>query len=149
MSKQASYLPALSGLLDRLTPLGLPLLRLALGSILMVHGYGKFNAAFFGDGIGGLSGFITSKGLPAPEVLAWMTIAVEFGGGIGIFLGLFTRLFATLTTGMLIVILLFFKDLSVFKGGYEFELLIAASCFLFAVKGAETFSVDSKLKKTF
>ena len=149
MSKQSYFFPVLSDSFDRLAPLALPALRVTIGIILMAHGYGKFNAAFFGDGIGGLSGFIASKGLPAPELLAWLTIVTEFGGGICIFFGLFTRLFAAMATIMMLVVVLVFKDVGVFKGGYEYELLIAVCCLVFAVRGAEGCSIDAKLKTTF
>ena len=47
-------------------------------------------------GFAGTAGYIASKGLPFPEVLAALTIALEIGGGIFIVLGWKVRLVAAL-----------------------------------------------------
>ncbi len=39
----------------------------------------------------GTSGYIASKGLPMPDIVAALTIAVEIGGGLALILGFYTR----------------------------------------------------------
>ena len=71
------------------------LLRVWLGTMGMVHGYGKV----FG-GIGKFTGGVASMGFPAPELFAWAAALSEFAGGALLVLGLLTRpsaLFMALT----------------------------------------------------
>ena len=70
--------------LDRLQPLGLLVLRLALGAIMIVHGYHKV----FG-GLHQFAGWAGSMGIPA--WLAYVAAFTEFLGGILILAGFFTR----------------------------------------------------------
>lgn len=55
--------------------------RILIAVIFLVSGYGKI------AGFDGVAGYIGSKGLPMPEVLAALTIALELGGGILLILG--------------------------------------------------------------
>lgn len=65
---------------------GLALLgRVLLCLIFVISGAGKI-AKF-----GGTAAYISSKGLPAPEILAALTICVELGGGLLLLVGLKTR----------------------------------------------------------
>ena len=69
----------------------LPLLgRLMIAAIFIISGVGKATA------FAGTAGYIASKGLPVPQVLAGLTIALEIGGGILIVVGFFTRWIALL-----------------------------------------------------
>jgi putative oxidoreductase len=65
---------------------GILLLRLFAGlALALVHGFGKLPPA---------SGFVSrvgGMGFPAPELFAWAAALAEFGGGILLALGLFTR----------------------------------------------------------
>ncbi len=62
------------------------LLRLWLGGMMILHGYGKV----FG-GVDKLTERVESMGFPAPELFAWAAALSEFGGGILLIIGLFTR----------------------------------------------------------
>jgi putative oxidoreductase len=55
--------------------------RILLAVIFIMSGWGKI-AGFEGTG-----GYIASKGLPMPQVLTALTIAVELGGGILLLIG--------------------------------------------------------------
>lgn len=55
--------------------------RILLAAIFIIAGVGKIS------GFDGTVGYITSKGLPMPQVLAALTILVEVGGGILLVLG--------------------------------------------------------------
>jgi len=50
--------------------------RILVALLFVISGYGKIG------GFDGISGYIASKGLPMPQVLAALTIALELGGGI-------------------------------------------------------------------
>ena len=73
--------------LDRLHPLALLALRLALGAIMIAHGAQK---AF--GGMPRFMGMLQNLGIP--PVLGYLTLAAEFGGGILLVLGLLTRVAA-------------------------------------------------------
>jgi len=64
--------------------------RILLALIFVISGFGKIG------GFEGVAGYIGSKGLPMPEVLAALTIALELGGGILLMLGFKTRWVALL-----------------------------------------------------
>ncbi len=66
---------------------GLLWLRVLTGLAIAYHGYGKI----FEGQIVMLQEGLVKMGLPMPEVLAWAAALSEFGGGILLVLGLFTR----------------------------------------------------------
>jgi len=59
--------------------------RILLGLIFVLAGFGKIG------GFDGTVGYIASKGLPMPQVVAALTILVELAGGLALVFGLFTR----------------------------------------------------------
>ncbi len=72
--------------------------RLFLSILFITAGFGKVMA------FGGTAGYIASKGLPVPEVLAGLAIIAELGGGLAILFGFKTRLVAWLLVLFLIII---------------------------------------------
>jgi putative oxidoreductase len=73
--------------LDRLQPLALLVMRLALGAVMLVHGYHKV----FG-GLHHHADLVASLGLPRWS--AYVSSFTEFLGGLLLLLGLFTRVAA-------------------------------------------------------
>src|SRR6266702_6104328 len=68
-------------------------LRLVLGLVFFAHGAQKMLGWFGGFGFSGTMGFFTgTMHIPAP--LAFLAIAAEFFGGIGLILGFLTRIAA-------------------------------------------------------
>jgi putative oxidoreductase len=59
--------------------------RILLGLIFVLSGTGKI------FGFDGAVGYIAAKGLPLPQIVAVLTICIEFGGGLMLVFGLFTR----------------------------------------------------------
>jgi putative oxidoreductase len=59
--------------------------RILLGLIFVLSGFAKIS------GFDGTAGYIASKGLPLPQLVAALTIAVELGGGLALMAGLYTR----------------------------------------------------------
>jgi putative oxidoreductase len=66
---------------------GLPVLRLVVGSVFVVHGA----QTLFQVGLGGVAGMFGSLHIPRPLVSAVVVVLVEFVDGIALLLGLFTR----------------------------------------------------------
>jgi putative oxidoreductase len=75
------------GYLDRLQPLALLVMRLALGAVMVAHGYQKV----FG-GLQHHAQFVASLGLPA--WMGYLSSFTEFLGGLLLLIGLFTRIAA-------------------------------------------------------
>jgi putative oxidoreductase len=123
--------------LDRLQPLALLVMRLALGSIMLVHGYHKV----FG-GLGHHAQFVGSLGLPA--WLAYLSSFTEFFGGILILLGLFTRCAAfAITINMSVAIWkVHWHNGLTGNGGFEFPLAVAALAFALIFLGAGPIALD-------
>ena len=65
-------------------------IRVVLGGIFFAHGAQKVLGWFGGYGLKGTVGYLTSTGLPLP--IAYLVCFFEFLGGIGLVLGVFTRL---------------------------------------------------------
>jgi len=59
--------------------------RILLGLIFVLSGFAKI------AGFDGTAGYIASKGLPLPQLVAALTIVVELGGGLALMAGLYTR----------------------------------------------------------
>jgi len=59
--------------------------RILLGLIFVLSGFAKIS------GFDGTAGYIASKGLPLPQLLAALTIVVELGGGLALMAGFYTR----------------------------------------------------------
>ena len=68
-------------------------LRLVLGIVFFAHGSQKMLGWFGGYGFSGTMGFFTGM-LHIPAVFAFLTIAAEFFGGLGLLFGLLTRVAA-------------------------------------------------------
>jgi putative oxidoreductase len=138
--------PGLAGFYASMQPVAYTLMRVVLGIIIFVHGWGKVA----GMGAGGVTGFFTKVGLPAPGLLAYCAIFLETVGAACIVVGLFTRFFASaLAIEMLIGLLTVHlaKGFGVGQGGYEYILLIGIVLFAIAIRGGGPYSIDAKIGK--
>ncbi|MGB6333224.1 MAG: DoxX family protein, partial [Candidatus Sulfotelmatobacter sp.] len=110
--------------LDRLQPLALLVMRLALGAVMFVHGYHKV----FG-GLHHHADLVASLGLPRWS--AYLSAFTEFLGGPMVLFGLFTRAAAfALCFDMSVAIgKVNFHNGLMGNGGYEFPLALAALAF--------------------
>jgi putative oxidoreductase len=123
--------------LDRLQPLALFVMRLALGAVMVGHGYQKV--------FGGLHHhvqFVASLGLPAWT--AYLSAFAEFLGGLLILLGLFTRIAALAICIDLSVAIakVHFHNGLMGNGGYEFPLALAALAFALIFFGGGPIAFD-------
>jgi putative oxidoreductase len=78
--------------------------RLMLAALFIMAGFSKIG------GYEGTAGAIASKGLPVPQVLAALTIAVELGGGILLAVGLKARWAALAIAVFTVVAAVFFHN---------------------------------------
>jgi putative oxidoreductase len=123
--------------LERLQPLGLLVLRLVLGAVMIAHGYTKV--------FGGMPHFVeTVRGIHLPGWLAYLSAASEFGGGILLIAGFFTRFVALcVCINMLVAIFgVHWKNGFTGQGNYQFPLALAAIAFSLIFTGAGAISID-------
>jgi putative oxidoreductase len=122
--------------------LGMLLVRLALGPMLVVHGWNKVRGP---GGLGGTARWFEGLGLRPGRVHAALASATELGAGLLVALGLCTGLAATAYVGLMAVAALTDhrgKGYFVFKGGYEYTLLIAVVAVGLAAAGPGAWSLD-------
>jgi putative oxidoreductase len=124
--------------LDQLRPLGLLLLRAALGVIFIFHGYPKLFTSTHQA-----MQLFTHAGLPGYFV--YIAGVFEFFGGIMLIVGLFTRISGLLMAGEMFVALwkvhgLFTNPMAV--DNYQFPLALAAGAFALATLGGGVISID-------
>jgi len=125
--------------LDRLQPLALLALRLALGAIMIGHGYSKV----FG-GLHHFAEFVASLGLPA--WLGYAAAFTEFLGGILVIIGFLTRPAAlAICIEMAVAIAkVHWRNglIGQNHSGYEFPLALAVIAFALVLYGAGPIAVD-------
>jgi putative oxidoreductase len=134
--------PSLKPFYDAVIPLSWPLVRIAVGWNLAVHGWGKVSR--------GPSAFVQAFmdiGFDPALPWIWAALIIEFVGGIAIILGLFTRFFAAAAAvEMLIITMLYWKTgFSWLNRGYEYTLLWGLICFAIALRGGGPYSLDRRL----
>jgi putative oxidoreductase len=125
-------------------------LRLVLGIVFFAHGAQKMLGWFGGPGFSGTMGFFTGV-MHIPAFFAFLAVAAEFFGGLGLIFGLFTRVaaFGIFTTMVVAVAMvhyqygLFMNWTGAQKGeGYEYHLLVLAIAVFLMIRGAGAASVD-------
>ena len=128
--------------LNSLQPIGLLMLRIALGIIFIYHGYPKLAHL---RGGAQMQGFFVEHGLPGYFVYIAGVIEA-FGGGL-LLLGLFARGAALLLVIEMSVAIWKVHSLHGYLAvhDYEFPLALATACFALATVGAGAFSVDQFL----
>ena len=123
--------------LDRLQPLALLVIRLALGAVMFGHGDHQV--------VGGLrhhADLVVSLGLPAWS--AYLSAFAEFFGGLLVLLGLFTRIaaFAICIDLSVAIAKVHFHNGLIGTNGYEFPLALAALAFALVFFGGGPIAFD-------
>jgi len=141
-------------LLSTSDDLSLTILRLVLGVVFFAHGAQKMLGWFGGFGFHGTMGFFAHMGMPAP--IAFLIICTEFFGGLGLIVGLLTRIAALGIGGAMIGAIFmvnlpngfFMNWLGNQKGeGFEYHLLVIAMAAALLLRGAGKFSADRTLSQ--
>ncbi|MFL4982527.1 MAG: DoxX family protein [Xanthobacteraceae bacterium] len=142
------YIPALGRFYDAAYEYAEPLLRIALGGILIPHGMQKLFGAFGGMGLTANAQLFERIGYHPGMFWGTLVGLTEFIGGILLVLGLFTRAAAlAVTIFMLNAVYVTSKAGGFFwtNRGSEFSILILAVAVFFLIRGGGTWSVDEKL----
>jgi putative oxidoreductase len=130
-------------------------LRVVLGVVFFAHGAQKMLGWFGGRGFHGTMGSFTHMGLPAP--VAVLIICTEFFGGLGLIVGLLTRIASLGVAGLMIGAIFkvhlpngfFMNWMGTQKGeGIEYHLLVLAMAAALLLRGAGAFSLDRALTKS-
>jgi putative oxidoreductase len=136
-------------LVDTANDRTIAIIRVILGIVFFAHGAQKALGLFGGPGFSSTIGSFQQIGIPA-----WLTvlaIAAEFLGGLGLLVGLLTRIAALgIIVNMVVAILMVHSRVGFFMNwngnqpgeGFEFHLLAIALGLAIVVKGAGAFSVD-------
>jgi len=131
-------------------------LRLVLGVVFFAHGAQKALGWFGGYGFSGTMGFFTGM-MHIPALFAVLAIAAEFLGGLGLIVGLLTRVAAFgIFCNMVVAVAMIHHQFGFFmnwagtqKGeGFEFHLLVLAIAVFLMIRGAGAASVDRLLSTT-
>jgi len=133
-------------------------LRMIVGYGFMEHGFAKLSR-----GPGAFATILHTMGVPAPHLMAWLTILTELIGGLAVLLGAFIPLVslpmaAVLFVAMLTVHLPYgfssIKLLSVTAGraqfgppGYELDLIYLACLAALVIGGSGPLAIDNYFKR--
>jgi putative oxidoreductase len=126
------------------------ILRLILGVVFFAHGAQKMLGWFGGYGFSGTMGYFTGTA-HIPAVFAFLAIAAELFGGLGLLFGFLTRIAAFgISVNMLVAIATVHGAMGFFmnwtgaqKGeGFEYHLLVLAITAFLMIRGAGAFSID-------
>ncbi|KGN34272.1 DoxX family protein [Knoellia sinensis KCTC 19936] len=118
-------------------------IRLALGPMLILHGLNKVKG-----GLDGTAGWFESLGLKPGWLHARVAAATEIGAGLIVTLGLLNGLGAMAFVGLMAVAALTDhrgKGYFIFKGGWEYVLLVGIVAVALAVMGPGRWSLDNAL----
>src|SRR5262250_656775 len=133
-------------------------LRLIVGYGFMEHGFAKLSR-----GPEAFAAILHTMGVPAPHLMAWLTILTELIGGLAVLLGAFVSLLSVPMAAVLFVAMLTvhlpygfssIKLLSVMSGraqfgppGYEIDLLYLACLAALVFAGSGPLAIDGLLRK--
>lgn len=141
-TKPRLLLPFLQPFYDRVIPLSWPIVRCAVGLMLMVHGWPKAARA------PAIIMALLSGGSPRGAWFFLPLAAVEFIGGLCIAAGLFTRFFApaaAIEMAYLTFRVHWDQGFLAERGGYEYVLMWGLILFAVALRGGGPYSLDRRL----
>lgn len=108
--------------------IGLFIIRLAIGSVFILHAFGK---------LGNLSGTVGFfERLDLAPAFAYIVLWVEMAGGLALIVGLFTKIAGVALAVVMLSAIAFVRIRSGFIGGYEFEFVVMVVCLALAYTGS-------------
>ena len=124
------------GILTDITFIGV---RLSVGLIFILHGWGKINPGFLN--------FMGSLGLP-PE-MQYLIVLAEVGGGIVLIFGVFSRIGSAAIAIVMLGAIFLVKGAQSIDGdrGIEFDLILLAAALVIIVAGPGRVSLAQAIKK--
>jgi putative oxidoreductase len=122
--------------------------RIALGLIFVAHGSQKLFGAFGGYGLGGTAQFLGGMGFRPAMFWAVLLGFTEFFGGLGVLVGLLTRLASIgIAVAMIVAVATVHARNGFFlqpnKPGFEFNLALIGICISLILSGAGRLSLDA------
>lgn len=148
IDRQGLIFPGMAGVYQSFSPYSYAMMRFVTGAILVPHGMQKVFTAPIDRYITAIG----SKGIPFPELMAYLVYFSESVGAICLAIGLFTRVAAAMIGIQMIVITLMFQwQFGYFwtNRGYEFALMWALLCIAIWFRGGGRYSVDHYIGKEF
>lgn len=130
------FIPALAGFYAWVKPYCYPLMRFAVGAIVIPNGWPKLMA-----GVGTIAAGMAKQGFPLPGLVAVLVIATETIGGLCVAIGFLTRFWAAAMAIEMAVIAFYIQ----WPNGYsrvEQFLLWGILAFAIALRGGGRCSVD-------
>lgn len=131
-------------------------IRVALGMVMFPHGAQKVLGWWGGYGFEGTMNHFTQN-MGIPWIFAFLAIAAEFAGAIGLVVGCFTRI-AAFGIGMTMVVAAWMVHIpnGFFMNwfgqqageGFEYHILAAAMALYLVIKGGGAYSIDRKLSSS-
>ena len=128
---------------------GLLILRLGVGTIMLVHGWPKLNPNSPMKGTAGLAAGLKQMGVPLPTFFAWVVALLETVGAVLLMLGLGTRILAIgFAIDMLVAIVKARRPMGASFGpsdgniGWEFEFILLAAALALLFTGAGRIALD-------
>ncbi len=142
-SEPKPFFPAIGRFYRHAIPLSWLVVRLAVGWNLVVHGWQNITAP------ARMAPAFAKMGFEPAALWAVVSTFLEFGGGVAIILGLFTRFFAAaVAIEMLVIFFLYWGNgFSWLARGYEYVLLWGLVSFAIALRGGGPYSVDRVIAK--
>ena len=142
-AKPRLLMPALEPLYRRVSDVSYPLIRLAVGGPMLVHGVTKLMS-----GPAPVIASMARNGIEPAAPMAYLVIFLETIGALAIILGLFTRFFAVALCieSLVIAFLVQWPNCySASHNGYEMVLSWAIIYLALALRGGGPWSLDHKL----
>jgi len=141
------HVSGVAGLYTALAPLSYTLIRVALGLILIPHGYAKL---FLNDAVPASRNFVLF-GWAYPLAWAYFIGALEFFGGILLAVGLFTRVVAAAFVIEMSVICfaVLWPNWSWGRRGMEYALFMGIVALAIFFRGGGRWSLDNVMRKEF
>jgi putative oxidoreductase len=128
--------------------LGLLIIRLAVGLTLAAHGAQKLFGWFGGGGLSQTAQMFEQAGLRPARAQALLAGMAEMGGGVLLALGFLTPLASAAVVAVMMVavgVMHLEHGFFAYKGGWEYNLVLAASALGVAFAGPGALSLDAAL----
>lgn len=131
--------------------LGLLLLRVGIGSILIVHGLQKAFGLWGGPGLGGWRDELTAQGFSHVDILAYLAVGGQIAAGLLLVLGLFTPVAAAgalayLVTGLLSEAMTAHEEArlaSFLTDGHEYKVFLVGAVAALVLTGPGRYGFDA------
>jgi putative oxidoreductase len=127
------------------TSIALLLLRLCVGAVFIGHGAQKLFGMFGGAGMTETVAAFETMGIFYPSYMAWVVACIEFFGGIGLVLGVFTRECGFLLAAVMAGAIYYVHGAHGFflqNSGYEYNLVLMGASLAVFLSGSGYYSFD-------